>query len=99
MNTLASSTGYTDDPLIRQARRRVKLRVGFLVHALVFTLVNLGLFALHAGAGSPRGLTLPIGGWSVGLAIHGIVVLARLHAHGLRDRMVAREVDRLRARA
>jgi hypothetical protein len=84
--------------LQQQARRRVKLKMGFFLHALVFTLVNLGLLTLNAVTGGERGLHMPLWGWGLGLAIHGTVVFTRLHTQGLRDRMVAREVERLRDR-
>ncbi|WP_310462609.1 2TM domain-containing protein [Sphaerotilus sp.] len=98
MHTAAVTLGNTDDLLMRQARRRVKLKMGFFLHALVFTLVHLGLFALHAVTGGERGPHLPIWGWALGLSIHGVVVFTTLQTQGLRDRMVAREVERLQAR-
>ena len=53
----------TPDALQRQARRRVALKMGFFIHALVFTLVNLGLLTLHAVTGGERGLHMPLWGW------------------------------------
>ena len=38
-------------------------------------------------------------GWGIGLAVHGVVTFASLHGDGLRERMVAQEVERLRRRA
>jgi hypothetical protein len=84
--------------LQRLARRRVALKTGFFIHALVFTLVNLGLLTLHAVSGGERGLHVPLWGWAFGLAVHGTVVFTRLQTQGLRDRMIAREVERLRSR-
>ncbi|WP_338416578.1 2TM domain-containing protein [uncultured Sphaerotilus sp.] len=84
--------------LQRLARRRVALKMGFFIHALVFTLVNLGLLTLHAVTGGERGVHVPLWGWAFGLAIHGTVVFTRLHTQGLRERLVAREVERLRAK-
>jgi hypothetical protein len=92
------SPDTTDAQLLRQARRRVQLKTGFFVHALVFTLVNLGLLTLHAVSGGERGLQVPLWGWAFGLAVHGTVVFTRLQTQGLRERMVAREVERLRSR-
>ncbi|MEX8493177.1 2TM domain-containing protein [Sphaerotilus sp.] len=86
------------EALLLQARRRVKLKMGFFLHALVFTLVNLGLLTLHAVTGGEHGLHVPLWGWAFGLAIHGTVVFVRLQTQGLRERMVAREVERLRSR-
>lgn len=78
--------------LERQARRNVNRRLGWLVHATVFVLVNAGLWL----AGTPSGwLGLPTGGWIIGLAAHGAVVaLAPLGTH-LRSRLLQRERQRL----
>jgi len=94
--TVAPDT--TEAQLLRQARRRVQLKTGFFIHALVFTLVNLGLLTLHAVSGGERGLHVPLWGWAFGLAIHGTVVFTRLQTLGLRERMIAREVERLQSR-
>ena len=40
----------------------------------------------------------PLLGWGLGLAIHGLVTLLNLRGQGLRDRMAASEVQRLRQR-
>ena len=96
------------DPLTRRAERRVRLKLGFLMHALVFVLVNLGLALVwYLGdwapgwprwpGGSAR-LPFPLWGWALGLTIHGIVVLVRLSGDGLRQRMIDREVQALRQR-
>jgi hypothetical protein len=82
--------------LERRARRRVGIKTGFLIHLLVFVLVNLGLFAVNAYAGGPRWTVFPLLGWGLGLAIHGIVTLVSLQGKGLRQRMVASEMARLR---
>ena len=72
--------------------------MGFYIHALVFVLVNLGLFAINAVAGGPRWHAFPLLGWGLGLAIHGIFTLVSLNGEGLRGRMLAAEVERLRQR-
>jgi len=83
----------------RRARRRVGLKIGFYVHALVFVLVNLGLYAMNATIGSGHRWPLfPLWGWGLGLAIHGIVVFTRLQGEGLRRRMIEQETERLRRR-
>ena len=102
MNTVSAdatvSLNTTEAQLQQQARRRVRMKTGFFIHALVFTLVNLGLLTLHAVTGGERGLQVPLWGWAFGLAVHGTVVFTRLQTHGLRERMVAREVERLQSR-
>ena len=97
----------SNSPSIEQrARRRVALKTGFLIHALVFVLVNGGLYlmstfgGLSPGSGRWHGgaAFVPIWGWALGLAIHGIVVLLKLQGEGLGRRMVEREIEALKRR-
>jgi len=84
-----------------RARRRFARKMGFYTHALVFVLVNGGLWLAHEVIGAPRwahGPSWPTLGWALGLAVHGLVTFASLHGEGLRERMLAREVERLRRR-
>jgi len=83
-----------DKSLNRLARRRVAIKTGWMIHALVFVAVNLGLFVLNSLTGGLRWHMFPLAGWGLGLAIHGLVVLLVLG--NWRDRLVAREVERLR---
>ena len=78
------------------ARRRVRLKTGFYVHALVFVLVNLGLLALNAALGGYRWSVWPAWGWGLGLAIHGLVTLLSLPGGGWRERMLVREIEHLK---
>ena len=81
--------------LERQARRNVGMRLGWLVHAAVFVLVNAGLLLL----GKPGGwLGLPTGGWIVGLLIHDAVVWLRPTGEQIRNRMLDKERQRLQDR-
>jgi hypothetical protein len=91
----------------QRARRRVALKTGFYTHALVYVLVNGGLFLLSmAGtwgfevAHGPMGRiwSLPLWGWGLGLAIHGIVVFLKLQGEGMRQGMVEREIEALKRR-
>ena len=79
-----------------RARRRVGRKLGFYIHALVFVLVNLGLYAIHAATGEPRWSHFPLMGWGLGLAIHGLVTFIGLQGDGLRQGMLAREIEQLR---
>lgn len=84
-----------DPELERQARRNVAMRFGWLVHATVFVLVNLGLWL----AGLRDGwLGLPTGGWIIGLLVHGLVVWLRPTGDGIRARMLDAERRRLQDR-
>lgn len=97
MNT-SYDTPRTEEQLIERARRRVNMKMGFYIHALVFVLVNGGLYFLNNVTGTPRWSHFPLWGWGLGLAIHGIVTFIGLRGDGLRDRMLADEMARLRSR-
>lgn len=86
----------SDDPLERRARRRVRAKFAFGIHALVFVLVNLGLYAFGELTGHPRRPFF--WGWALALAIHGVVVFVRLQSEGLRERMLRKEIEQLRFR-
>jgi 2TM domain len=90
----------TDDPqdLHARARRRVGMKIGFAIHALVYVCVNLGLWSLASLGGRGSWNTWPLLGWGLGLAIHGLVTFVGLSGDGLRQRMVHAEVERLRRR-
>jgi hypothetical protein len=91
-------TPARQDDLQRRARRRVDTRIAFMTHALVYVLVNLGLAALNLVQGGPRWHLGPLFGWGLGLAIHGIVTLIALRGDGVRERLLEREIERLRER-
>lgn len=81
-----------------RARRRVGMKLGFATHALIYALVNLGLWAIATLGGRGNWNVWPLVGWGLGLAIHGVVVFVSLRGEGLRQRMVEAEVERLRGR-
>ena len=85
-----------DDSIEARAHRRVRRKLGFLIHALVFVLVNVGLYALNAITGEPRWSHVALFGWGLGLAIHGIVTVIELQGEGVRRGMLAREIEQLR---
>jgi hypothetical protein len=86
----------TTSDIEARARRRVGMRLGFYTHALVFVLVNLGLFVFNSVIGGYRWSVWPLAGWGLGLAIHGLVVLLSRHGEGWRDRMLAQEIEHLK---
>lgn len=81
--------------LERQARRNVGMRLGWLIHAAVFVLVNAGLLLTGKTGGW---LGLPTGGWIIGLLAHGAVVWLRPTAEAIRNRMLDKERQRLQNR-
>jgi hypothetical protein len=86
----------TEEDILRRAKRRVGLKTGFSIHALVYVLVNLGLAAINLYNGGQRWHYFPLLGWGLGLAIHGIVTFLALRGEGYRQRMLAQEVARVR---
>ena len=82
--------------LVRIARRRAHAKLGFLIHLTVFVLVNAMLFFINQRT-TPDTMwsVFPLGGWALGLAIHGFAVF--LSGSGLRERMIAGELRKLRA--
>ena len=87
-----------EEDLQRLARRRVGLKMGWLTHALVYVLVNLGLAAISLYQGRQWYLG-PLLGWGLGLAIHGIVVWVNLRGQGVRERLMQAELEKLRRQA
>ena len=94
MNTPTTTT--PDSDIQARARRRVGIKLGFYTHALVYVLVNLGLFAVNSVTGGHRWSHFPLLGWGLGLAIHGVVTFINLQGQGVRERMLSNEVERLR---
>ena len=81
-----------------RARRRVARKMGLGIHALVYVLVNAGLWIVDAATGGRHWAWLPTLGWGVGLTIHAIVTFVGLHGDGWREQMVAAEVERRKRR-
>ena len=78
-----------------RALRRVRRKMGFYIHTLVFVLVNLGLYAINGMTGEPRWSRFPLWGWGLGLAIHGLVTFIALQGGGLHRAMLDREIEAL----
>ena len=91
------SSTPTDHDLERRAKQRADMKMGFYVHALVYVLVNGGLFVLAMAGDWARWQAIPMAAWGLGLAIHGLVVFVSLRGGGLRERMLAQEIERLKS--
>ena len=76
----------------------VGMKMGFYIHALVYVLVNAGLYAINLSTGGYRWSVWPLWGWGLGLAIHGLVTFVGLHGDGMRERMLRDEMEKLRKR-
>jgi hypothetical protein len=94
--SLPPSRPLRPDELDRLARRRAGAKLGWYTHAALYVLVNLFLFAVSEQAfGHRRWSVMPLLGWGVGLALHGISVFLLGAGGGLRERMVQKERERL----
>jgi hypothetical protein len=87
-----------DDTLRRQARHNVGRQLGFGIHLLVFVAVNAWLLLQQATSDASVHRPWPLWGWALGLGIHGLVTLVGTRGFGLRARMEAAELARLRQR-
>ena len=86
----------TPDAMDRLARKRAGAKLGWYLHAVVFTLVNLALFGMsNYGMGQRPWSVFPLLGWGLGLALHGISVFVLGTGGNLRERMVQKERKRL----
>ena len=82
---------------IKIARRRAGMKFGFFVHLVVFIAVNALLFLVNQSTTPGYAwFPLPLGGWAIGLSIHGLAVY--LSGPGLRERRVEDELRKLEAR-
>ena len=87
------------EQLERLARKRAGAKLGWYVHATVYVLVNLALFAMSRyGFGSRPWSMFPLLGWGLGLTLHGISVFMLGTGSGLRERLVQKERERLQRR-
>ncbi|MBC5782140.1 2TM domain-containing protein [Ramlibacter sp. USB13] len=87
---------YTPEEIEHLARRRAGAKMGWYIHACVYVFVNLGLFAMSShGFGTRPWSVFPVLGWGLGLAFHGISVFLLGRGSAFRERMVARERERL----
>lgn len=87
----------TEQEIDQQARKRAGAKMGWYVHALVYVVVNLGLFAFSRyGFGQRPWSVYPLLGWGLGLALHGISVFVLGKGSHWREQMVERERERLR---
>lgn len=85
------------EELERLAHKRARAKLGWYIHAMVYIVANLFIFAISRyGFGSRPWSVFPLLGWGLGLALHGISVFFLGAGAGLRDRLVQQERERLR---
>jgi 2TM domain-containing protein len=86
----------TDQEILRMARVRTYAKLGFYIHASIFVVVMLVLFAINSLVSSKPWSLYPLLGWGLGVAIHGIVALGVVGS-GFKDRMLQAEIARIKS--
>lgn len=91
MNT---PSAHLPPELERIARKRVKARLGWYTHALVYACVIGGLALIGAWQGRYWPIA-PALGWGLGLLMHGLAVFVWGASSRFQDGMLQRERERL----
>ena len=95
---LVNSEPMTEEEMRRKAVRRAHAKLGFRSHLVTYVIVNLGLAALNLATFHHYLWFLwAAAGWGIGLIAHGVSVY--LDGSNLREQMIAKELERLRAQA
>ena len=99
--TLSLSPTRTMNPMSaeeieRLAHKRAGAKLGWYVHATVYVLVNLMIFAAaYFGWRSRPWNPYATLGWGLGLALHGVSVFLLGQGGGFREKLVQQERERL----
>jgi hypothetical protein len=92
-------TPLSSEEIERIAHKRAGAKLGWYVHAALYLVVNLFVFAISSyGFGNRPWSILPLLGWGLGLGLHGISVFLLGAGGGFRDRLVQQERERLQRR-
>lgn len=94
IDTIVDSTPAGEARLEHLARRRAGVKMGWLVHALVYVCVNAALALIVWQTGRAWAL-YPLAGWGLGLAIHGLAVWLGTGGAGVHERLLQGERARL----
>jgi hypothetical protein len=91
-----SQPRLSPEEIDRLARKRAGAKLGWYIHAAVYVLVNLSIFAMSRYAfGSRPWSVFPVLGWGLGLALHGISVFVLGRGSGVREYLVRKEREKL----
>ena len=90
------NTPLSSDEIDRIARKRAGAKLGWYIHAALYVVVNLAVFAVSKdGIGTRPWSGFPLLGWGLGVVLHGVSVFVLGSGSGLRERLVQRERERL----
>ena len=96
-NTMSTTNLTADDDLERLARKRAKTKMGWFIHATVYSVVNAMLLTASLLMGRHWAL-FPLLGWGLGLALHGAAVWLLAPGSQLYEQLLDRERATLRQR-
>jgi hypothetical protein len=84
----------TDDKAYREAKKRVKAKIGFCFHLATYIFVNLMLIFIwyFATGGGYKWFLWPLMGWGIGVFFHGLGVFVA--SGSLMERMIQKELER-----
>ena len=89
-------TPLSPEQIEKIANRRAGAKLGWYLHAVVYVLVNLFIFAISRyGFGTRPWSVYPLLGWGLGLALHGVSVFMLGRHGGFRERLVQQERERI----
>ena len=78
------------------AKDRVEKKIGFMIHAGVYVLVNAGLITLNLTRSPDKYWFIwPLGGWGIGLAFHAFKVYSTGGGKSWKQKMIEKEQARL----
>lgn len=84
------------EELERLARQRAGAKLGWVLHAGIYLLVNLFVLVISRhGFGDRPWSPWPLAGWGLGLALHGVSVFLLGAGSPLRQRLLRQERERL----
>ncbi len=78
------------------ARERVEKKMGFMIHAGIYVVVNAGLIALNLTRSPDHYWFIwPLLGWGIGIVFHAIKVFGPASSTRVKEKMIKKEQARL----
>ncbi len=81
------------DQIYRKARKKVEARIGFLIHLLVYIMVNTLLIGINlVNSNEVLWFSGPLLGWGIGIFFHGLGVLIFPKLQYLKEGWIKKEM-------